>query len=254
MKRSLRAMMFASVAWMAVPAALAQDEAGFLVPATPRADLDVRIVFLPERRDALETPPPEGAERLSITGTYTSAEQPIPVGFVLRDGLATTRQPGGPDGLLLIDADGRASIHDISRVAWSGAVYNLRDSGENAPFLEIAAAQRLTAIQTHLLINDGALDLRDIAGAPRFRRRLLFETQDGELGVYDTGARMMTLYDAAVALQEAAWPRMALNLDMGTFDFCERLSANGVERCGYLRRSGLDKLTNVITITRLVDR
>lgn len=227
------------------------DDGRFLLPPTPSADLEVQVVFLPEGRDAIDAPLPDGAERLVITGTYTSAERPEPVGFVLRRGRSTNSYAGGPDGLLLIDAAGRASIHDISRVAVGGGVFNLRDRAETTPFLALAETAELTAVQTHLLINDGALDLRDVSGQPRFRRRLLFETDDGRIGVFDTGAQAMTLYEAAVALRDAINPRMALNLDMGTFDFCERRTSDGSELCGLLRREGIEKLTNLIVITRL---
>ncbi|MEL6316498.1 MAG: hypothetical protein AAFR16_02540, partial [Pseudomonadota bacterium] len=223
--------------------------ARFLVAPTPRDALAVSILFLPEDDAALDAPLADGRRRIVVTGTYTGAEEPPrPVGFAIRGGRVTNPYPGGPDGLLLVDARGTASLHDVSDVFHDGRRFNLRrDPEAHAAFLARAEAEGLSAIQTHLLIKDGALDLREVPGARRCRRRLLFETASGDIGVFDT-VDPMTLYEAAVALRAAAAPRMALNLDMGSYDYCEWREAERVTPCGLLRRGDIGILTNVIAI------
>lgn len=220
-----------------------------LLPPTAAERLDVAILFLPEHTEALAAPPQEGHERLVITGAYSSGDRFAPEGFVIRAGEPTHPYPQGWDGLLLVEADGRASLHNVASVTLDGRARNLRDAEERAAFVERAQALRVSAIQSHLLISDGALDIQPRSGARRFRRRLLYQTADGRIGVFDTGSVAVTLYDAAVALMATEKPQMALNLDMGDYDYCERAGAAGRQRCGWLALGGDERLTNLISIT-----
>lgn len=208
-----------------------------------------RILFLPDDADAVRRVADPGATRLTVTGAYSSGDRFGPEGFVMRRGQALNPAPQGWDGLLLVDASGRASLHDVSRVRLGERRFNLRDRTDRRAFLSAAGRAKLSAIQSHLLINEGALDLRPIADAPRFRRRLLFETQDGRIGVFDTSPRIATLYEAAAALL-AALPqaRMALNLDMGAYDFCERRIGPERRSCGLVAKIEHQKLTNLIEL------
>ncbi len=92
------------------------------------------------------------------------------------------------------------------------------------------------------------LDLKDVEDAPSFKRRLLVTFRDGSFAIWET-ERSETLYDAARQVQEALSPRMALNLDMGAYDYC-RTGPTGDERdCGGLLVSA-DKLTNLLEFTK----
>lgn len=223
---------------------------GMLLPATPADRVRADVVFLPTDEAALDRRPSQGETRLTITGAYSSGDRFAPEGFVIRRGDPSHPWPQRWDGLLLIDGAGRLSLHDVTRVEFEGERYDLRDRATRRRFLDKAISDRATALQSHLLINEGALDLKPVANAPRFRRRLLFQTADGAIGVYDTTPAAMTLYEAAVALKAEAAPRFALNLDMGNYDFCERWSGGArPERCGLLGRDGMQKLTNLLTLT-----
>lgn len=238
----------AAAALTAAGAAAAED--GLLVPPTPKEQALGKLIFLPGDADALDAPLSEGERRVLVTGAYSSGDRFAPEGFVLRRGDARLARLQRWDGLLLIDAEGRLSIQDVSSVHHAGENYDLRDRPSRRAFLEQARDAGLSAVQSHLLINEGVLDLSPIPGAKRFRRRLLFETQDGKIGVFDTSPRALTLFEAAEALSAAQAPRFALNLDMGTYDFCEDQRAGvGPKPCGLLNRKGIDKLTNVIAIT-----
>lgn len=211
------------------------------------AQLD--ILFLPEDAGRLDAVPEDGATRLLVTGAYSSGERLAPEGMVIRDGRPTHPWPQGWDGLLVVAQSGAASLHAVSAVKWRDSIFDLRERSARERFLSTAARERLSVVQSHLLIRDGVLDLRPVENARLFRRRILFQTRDGRIGVYDTSPRSLTLYDAAAELQQRVDPAMAFNLDMGAYDFCERTVGGEAESCGLLRRDGLDKLTNVIELT-----
>ena len=213
----------------------------------------VSIAFLPDDVDALPDalPDPGSApSQLAVTGAYSSGDRFAPEGFVIRQGDATHPWPQGWDGLLLVGAGGGASLHDVASVAYGGERFNLRDRDERAAFLALASADGLSAIQSHLLIRDGALDLVPVENAPQFRRRMLFQLKDGRIGVFDTSPRSVSLYEAAAQLLDAVEPIMAINLDMGAYDFCERIDRGIAESCGLLSRDRMDKLTNVILFSQ----
>ena len=231
------------------PFAVSASDGEMLVPPTPKDRASAELIFLPDGAGALDAPLRRGERRILMTGAYSSGDRFAPEGFVLREGDASLARLQGWDGLLLIDRGGRVSLHDVKDVRHRGRNWNLRERDQRKAFLKLAKQEGLSAVQSHLLINDGALDLRDAEDAPRFRRRLLFETRDGRIGVYDSTPHILTLYDAAKALQESADPRFALNLDMGNYDFCETQSAEGSRLCGLLNRAGIGKLTNVLAIT-----
>lgn len=233
---------------MVVAGSAASAETLFLEPAPDTAT--ARVLFLPEDRARLDDAPAADEARIVVTGAYSSGDAFRPEGFTIRAGEPTRPFPQGWDGLLIVDAEGRARIHYLGRVSHGGRAFDLRDAESRARFLDVARAEGLSAVQSHLLIVDGVLDVRPREDAPRHRRRILFQLADGRIGLYDTDPEAMTLYDAARALDAAHAPRMAFNLDMGTYDFCERQAAGARERCGRLSRASIDdRLTNLIELT-----
>ena len=187
---------------------------------------------------------------LVITGAYTSGEKVEPEGFVIDHGKPYDPYIQGWDGLLLITPEGDLSLHHVSRVKFRGSLSNLRDKGQRRAFVARAKQLGLSAIQSHLLITDGALDVRDVSGAPSFRRRILFSYQDGGYGIFDSGERALTLFEAANEVADLYKPDMAFNLDMGSYDYCA-LTADGAEtNCGDLARSATRKLSNILVFTQ----
>ncbi|MEM9093506.1 MAG: succinate dehydrogenase [Pseudomonadota bacterium] len=242
MRRFLLAIGLLALSLGASPSAMA--ETLFLSDAA-----QAEVFFLPEEASRLADPAPSDATRLRITGAYSSGDRFAPEGMVIRHGRPTHPWPQGWDGLFIVERSGRASIHDMARVALGGGVFNLRERASRESFLARAAIDRISVIQSHLLIRNGLLDLRRIEGARTFRRRILFQTDDGGIGVYDTSPRALKLYDAALELQRQVGPVMALNLDMGAYDFCELSTAGETRSCGLLSRDGLGKLTNIVQLT-----
>lgn len=212
-------------------------------------DARASVLLLPE--DNVPEAPNAG-RRLVVTGAYTGrvprdGGKPNPVGFFMRGADIVNHHMARMDGLLLVDAEGALDLVARAKARLDGEVYDLRRVAPRTAFGERAAERGLSIMQSHLLIIDGEPDVSEQSDAPRFRRRILFTDRDG-YGLYQT-ADAVTLYDAAEALDEAYAPQMALNLDMGSYDFC-LASDDGIERvCGVLGRDQTEKLSNLLVLS-----
>lgn len=207
------------------------------------------LLLLPEDRAALDAAPPG---TVAVTGAYTGADRraedrPKPVGVFLRAGARISLELARMDGLLVIGPDGAARIATVEDAPLAGRRFDLRDLAGRVAFAEAAAEIGASALQSHLLIREGALDLRPVEGAPVARRRALLEDADGSLILWESDGPL-TLHAAAEAMRAAHAPRMALNLDMGSFDFCERRRAAGPAPCGLVGRDALPRLSNLILL------
>ncbi len=192
----------------------------------------------------------KGERRLVITGTYTSGEAREPEGFFLSSGEAYDPYLQGWDGLALIDNNGALSLHHVERVAVDDENWNLRKKAERKAFLAIAKEQGWSALQSHMLVVDGKVDTKPRDSAPRFRRRVLFTREDGSYGVYDSPP--LTLHAAALDIAERFSPVMALNLDMGSYDFCRLSVGEDVEDCGTLAEAQVGKLSNLLILNQKI--
>ena len=200
-------------------------------------------------------PRADGARRhLTVTGVYTGEGArpdggPLPVGMFVHGGQVLNPNLGRMDGVLILPpGGGRPELHHRARVAFGGMRYDLRRLDERRAFQRAAAEGGAGVAQSHLLIVDGAPDVSPRAGAPRFRRRVLFTGPEG-WGVWQSG-EALTLYEATERLATARAPRMALNLDMGSFDYCWlRRDAGPPERCGLRARHDTAQLSNILSFT-----
>ena len=239
------------LALLAAPAPACPDPDDGLLFHSCWGEARADLVLLPEDEPLPE--PPEDGVRLIVTGAYTGrdareAGHPAPVGLYIRAGEVVNRNMSRMDGLLIVDPEqGTLILHDRASVPLTGRRLNLREVEPRREFIGLAAEAGLDVLQSHLLIIDGEIDVSDQDNAPRFRRRLLF-TDDAGFGLYET-AEAVTLHEAARRLEQAADPAMALNLDMGSYDFC-LLQRDGVERlCGVLGRDQTEKLSNLVVLT-----
>ena len=214
---------------------------------------DARIVFISCRMvetaalvplDATELAPEAADNQLIITGAYSSGDRFGIEGLAIVGGEVASTRFQGWDGLFVITPDGKGAIHNVERVRFGKTMFNLRDTDERAAFLTFARENTLSVIQSHLLVSEGELDVRDQSGQPRFRRRILFTTNRGDFGLFDSGAAL-TLYQAAVILHDEFDANMAFNLDMGAYDYCMR----STQSCGWLGRQDTGILTNVLIFT-----
>ena len=200
-----------------------------------------RLVLLPE--DASVTP----SDAIDVTGAYTATDKreggrPKPVGLFVRSGDVVSREYVRFDGLLVIDAAGEATLGYRRRARFGGDIFDLEDKEARKAFIDAVAARGGSLLQSHLLIVEGAVDTAPVAGAPRFRRRILMQDEDGSLGLYDSTPRALTLNEAANEVARLFSPAMALNLDMGSYDFCRQ----GETLCGALRYDETGKLSNLL--------
>lgn len=208
-------------------------------------DVKVELVVLPSQD---QTSPPN-RRRITVTGTYSSGDRFGIEGLALKNGIAASRRFQKWDGGLLIRADGAAQIVNVGKIALDGTTYNLRDSSQRAAFLSTAKSQKISFIQSHLLITNGVLDTREVPGAPRFQRRILFTDTNGKISLYDSKNRALTLYEAALELHKKHNAHMAFNLDMGSYDFCEIETGDSSQSCGIIRSASDERLTNLLRFT-----
>lgn len=239
------------LALLAAPALACPEPSDGLLFHSCWGEASADLVLLPEDQPLPE--PPEDGVRLIVTGAYTArdmreAGHPAPVGLYMRAGEVVNRNMSRMDGLLVVDPQkGELALFDRTAVPRGSRTLNMRQVEPRETFIEIASRAGLDVLQSHLLIIDGELDVRDQPDAPRFRRRILFTDAEG-FGLFQT-EDAVTLYDAARLLEDAVDPVMALNLDMGSYDFC-LLQRDGVERlCGVLGREQTDKLSNLLVLT-----
>jgi len=209
---------------------------------------EAAILLLPEETPDAAAP----QDGIAVTGAYTAREpredgKPAPVGLFVDGGTVVTPHLAPMDGILLIDAEGRPSLHHRRAVSFAGRVHDLADLAERRGFAEEASRAGASVMQSHLVIVDGVVDVRPREDAPRFVRRMLFTDAEG-YGLWQS-PEPMTLHEAAERLAVEHSPAMALNLDMGSFDYCRLALAGTPRRCGL--RSGAETagLSNLLVLT-----
>lgn len=192
--------------------------------------------------------PPEPAA-LTVTGAYTGTDSrdgdlPNPVGLFVAGGAVVNPTLAPMDGILVIDGAGRLTLNHRREVPLGERVFDLRATDERRLFAQAAAKSGLSVMQSHLLIDAGRLDLRPVEGAPAARRRILFTDAYG-YGVWQSAAAL-TLYEATRRLAAAHAPDRALNLDMGSFDYCLRAADGETAPCGLRAAEDFDRLSNLL--------
>lgn len=211
-------------------------------------DARASVLLLPED----EVPGAKGeGRRLVVTGAYTAREpregnKPKPVGWFMRDGVLVNQNMARMDGLMIVDSKGGVRLVDRSAAPLDGESFNLREVEPRAAFRQRASDLRLDILQSHLLIIDGEPDVAEQSDAPEYRRRLLFTAPHG-WGLWESRGAV-TLHDAAYALKVELKPDMALNLDMGSYDYCQRIEDGETRNCGVLPAGQTEKLSNLILL------
>jgi hypothetical protein len=199
----------------------------------------VELQFLPVTIERADT------DILSVTGTYSSADRFGVEGLAIDGERLVSSRFQGWDGFLMVSPSGEPQVFNAAKITLDGKTYNLKRQPDRRNFVAASRAQGYAMIQSHLLITDGALDVKNVENARRFVRRMFF-TDGAGWGVYETKSAV-TLYDAAVEIQEALNPDMVLNLDMGAYNYCQKNTPDGFEACGDLFTNA-ENLTNLITI------
>ena len=210
----------------------------------------VRLALIEAEASAMSVETPDSALALEVTGAYTSGERVEPEGFFMVDGVTFDPYVQGWDGLAVIDAAGALTLHHVERVVLADTVYNLRQRGQRTAFVAAAEAAGASALQSHLIVVDGLVDVRPSADAPRYRRRIIATLPEGDYLLYDTGPRRLTLFEAAEEVAARFGASMAFNLDMGSYDYCRMRDAHGARSCGALDPGDTAKLSNLLIFTQ----
>ncbi|MBL4751337.1 MAG: succinate dehydrogenase [Amylibacter sp.] len=231
------------------PVALAYAQENAQCPYSPsillqscKGDISVRLRVLPDEAVS------KVEHLLTVAGTYSSGDRFGIEGLVIKGGKSISRRYQNWDGVLIIDPNGSPKLFHAKNVTIDGEDFNLKERTLRHAFIAKAKAAGVTVLQSHLLITDGVLDLKDVNGAPRFKRRLFLTLKDGSFAIWET-AQAETLYDAARQVQEELAPVMAFNLDMGAYDYCVSGAGDAQKDCGSLLVSK-DKLTNLLEFSK----
>jgi hypothetical protein len=239
------------LALLATPAAACPPPSDVLLFHSCWGQGRLDVVLLPE-----DLPLPEAAPqgfRLVVTGVYTATDSregglPKPVGLFVDRGKVINPNLGRMDGVLIVDpADDQLKLQHRARLSLDGDVYDLTELEQRHEFISRASERGLSVVQSHLLIVGGRVDVYPREDAPVFVRRMLF-TDDAGFGIYQT-REPRSLYEAAIQLAEEIAPRMALNLDMGSYDYCQRAEDGAETGCGNLDRDDTGKLSNLLMLT-----
>jgi len=206
-----------------------------------QAPVAVRLLILPDK------PVPQGEHVLSVTGAYSSGDRFGIEGLVIQGGKLVSRRYKNWDGILIVDAHGAPHVFHARNVTLADENFNLKEKSSRLAFIAKAKDLGVAVLQSHLLIANGVLDVADVAGAPEFYRRMLVTFNGGDFGIWQSSAAM-TLYGAAREVENQLHPVMALNLDMGAYDFCLSGPKSALKDCGALLVP-VEKLTNLLEFT-----
>lgn len=229
----------------ASPALACPKPAKALLAHTCWNDAVVEILILPEQIDALS---PDGTA-ITVTGTYTGRGKsasggPKPVGLFLHRGTVLNGQIGKMDGVLLVVPGEMPTIQHRERIAIGDYRFDLTDPASRKNFIVLSGRLGLSMFQSHLLIHRGKMDVRPLKSARKAVRRLLVQDKDG-LALVQTPFPM-TLFAAANWADKTFRPIMALNLDMGTYNYCMRHDAGARKKCGRVNAAGVAILSNLL--------
>ncbi|MEO1493369.1 MAG: hypothetical protein AAFV19_14540 [Pseudomonadota bacterium] len=214
-------------------------------------DASAEVLLLPEDADRVVA---DEAERKTVvvTGAYTGKDTRSngahnPVGLFIDGGAVVNPNLARMDGIVLINDGQSVSIEIRSAVDLGEAEYDLTEPETRMAFAKQASERGFSVFQSHLLIKNGALDVRQTENAPVAVRRMLF-TDDLGWGLWQTDG-VATLYAAADGFLTEHGPVMALNLDMGSYDYCIEYGGPAVRNCGVLAAADTAKLSNLLRLS-----
>jgi hypothetical protein len=164
---------------------------------------------------------PQGSpNRIVLSGAYTSPFN-LPAGLTIDQGITVNPALQDFDGLLQIWPDGHLQISHIEALQDSLKTLHIRtEFVDYLKFIQLAEQAKLTVIQANLLVNNGEVLVKDDRLLKKLQRRILFETADGGLHIYDSLDKEETLFESAQYLKDHFRAERALNLEAGSYSFC----------------------------------
>lgn len=192
--------------------------------------LKINLLFNQEKKSSkslLETLP-IAKKRIIVSGTYTSPFD-LPVGLAVDKGNIVNPCMQSWDGLFLIDKNNKPQILNIRDVSLDFEILNIRENIKDySRFLEVLKRQKISVIQSHLLLYNDSICVEKYAQQTLARRRVIFQTADGHTHIFDSLDKQMTLFELAQYLQKNYAANRAINLDMGDYNYC-KMFENGKE-------------------------
>jgi hypothetical protein len=182
-------------------------------------------------------------DKLVITGAYTSSYK-RPVGLFTINGEIINPAIRDWSGLVII-SNGKVYIENAKNIVLNFRRLNIVDSLDDLRvFIDWVEDNKASVFQSHLVVNN-SLPKASSKNA-KFRRRMIYEDINNDIFIYDSYEKELTLFDAANFLIKEHNAIKAVNLDMGTYNYCNRKLKNGIENCGYLKDTTI--LSNVLRL------
>jgi len=214
--------------------------------ANYKASLFVNSTNLPAEKLSQTVDVEGSGNRLVISGTYTSPSN-MPVGLTIDRGTVINPAIQKFEGILVIHPDGRMFFTHIGELQSALRALNIRSSfSDYKEFIDNAGKEKLSVIQTQLVLNSGSILVDNDPAQKRYRKRLLFETSDGGIHIYDSFDRQLTLFEAAKHVKENYKATKAANLETGTYDFCTINRNNQLQNRSELKNGNV--LSNLLII------
>jgi hypothetical protein len=182
----------------------------------------------------------------AFTGAYTSSFKRA-VGVFAIDGKILNPAIRDWGGVLLIK-DGVAQIIDARNINIGFKKLNILKSVDDLKvFFNWIETNDLSILQSHLIVNNGRVAVKS-RNKRLFRRRVIFEDDNGLLHIYDSLGKKITLFQLSNILVKKYRAVRAINLDMGAYDYAYRYINRNTEKIGLLDKTNI--LSNIIQIER----
>ena len=164
---------------------------------------------------------PQGTDnRIVMSGTYTSPTR-VPAGLTIDKGRVVNPAIQDFDGIIEIWPDGKLQITHIDALQNNLKSLRIRNSfTDYVDFMKAAEQLGLTVLQSNLLVNNGDILVKEDPLLKKLQRRVLFQTADDSIHVYDSLDKEQTLYETAQILKERYKAQRAINLETGSYSFC----------------------------------
>jgi hypothetical protein len=162
------------------------------------------------------------SNRIVMAGGYTAPDS-LPDGLTIVNGTVVNPTLQKFDGLIIIHPNHQIELTNVDNIRLNETVLHLKSNPTDlTTLLNIATKNKISILQSHLLLDKGMILIGEKASTRVFRRRVIFQTSDHQLYVYDSLDKKETLLETATRLKQQFGANTAINLDMGTYNYCWR--------------------------------
>jgi len=182
---------------------------------------------------------------LIITGAYTSSYK-RPVGLFSSNGKIINPAIKKWTGILIVK-NKKMYIENARNIPIEFKIINIIENfNDYLFFLKWVEKNDISVLQTHMLVDNSKVVVSN-KNNKKFRRRVIYEDINNNIKIYDSENKKLTLFDLSNILIKNHKAKKAINLDMGTYDYCSYKKDNKTTNCGYLKDTNI--LSNLIEIS-----